>query len=380
MTAQVPETIVIDGKSQALCALPLAPLFDSWSPPPLLELSADVWSSCNSREYRGTWEILGSKLYLTNYEGTITCREGGDRPEVVVNNAARAEKESAWRELILHLDALPENDAGERMADQHRSYVKEKDGFMSASYEGGIGPKVIMNASNMPLFASWYSGMLRVPQGKELNYVHGGFGSLSERDLIIAVESGVVIRRWTVNYISAFEKNAYSLFAMDPEIQPGGGERALRYMANPFIDDAKAAVSEIFRGRMVPTVDFINSGGRYFFLFALVKAVIRTRIIDRLGNAAVLSVADRQAREEYNQLVDAFQRKLDEAAAILHREKRCSFSMPDDPEEVVRWSMKILSDPVLYEEEHFLRLRVAHLCLEFELRSQAKRGRSWWVE
>lgn len=42
------------------------------------------------------------------------------------------------------------------------------------------------------VFAHWYTGTLRVPQGRLLNYVHGGFASRYERDLMIDVRRGVV--------------------------------------------------------------------------------------------------------------------------------------------------------------------------------------------
>jgi len=41
-------------------------------------------------------------------------------------------------------------------------------------------------------FAHWYSGTLRIPQGKRLKYVHMGYGSTFERDLFLDVERGVV--------------------------------------------------------------------------------------------------------------------------------------------------------------------------------------------
>lgn len=41
-------------------------------------------------------------------------------------------------------------------------------------------------------FAHWYSGMLRVPQGKLLEYVHRGYASSYEEDLMINIERGVV--------------------------------------------------------------------------------------------------------------------------------------------------------------------------------------------
>jgi hypothetical protein len=42
------------------------------------------------------------------------------------------------------------------------------------------------------VFAQWYSGTLRVWQGKLLRYVHHGYASSYERDLLIEIENGVV--------------------------------------------------------------------------------------------------------------------------------------------------------------------------------------------
>ena len=43
------------------------------------------------------------------------------------------------------------------------------------------------------VFAHWYSGTIRLPQGKQLEYVHMGYSSTFERDLFLNVERGVVV-------------------------------------------------------------------------------------------------------------------------------------------------------------------------------------------
>lgn len=43
------------------------------------------------------------------------------------------------------------------------------------------------------VFAHWYSGTIRIPQGKLLDYVHMGYGSTYERDLFLDIERGVVV-------------------------------------------------------------------------------------------------------------------------------------------------------------------------------------------
>lgn len=42
------------------------------------------------------------------------------------------------------------------------------------------------------VFAHWFSGRIRVPQGKMLDYVHMGYASTYERDLFLDIENGVL--------------------------------------------------------------------------------------------------------------------------------------------------------------------------------------------
>lgn len=44
------------------------------------------------------------------------------------------------------------------------------------------------------VFAHWYSGTIRIPQGARLKYVHMGFASIYERNLLLDLERGVVKR------------------------------------------------------------------------------------------------------------------------------------------------------------------------------------------
>lgn len=43
-----------------------------------------------------------------------------------------------------------------------------------------------------PLFADWFTGVLRIPRGEMIAYVHMGFGSVFEEELHIVVERGLV--------------------------------------------------------------------------------------------------------------------------------------------------------------------------------------------
>ncbi len=42
------------------------------------------------------------------------------------------------------------------------------------------------------VFAHWYSGVLRLPRGKLLKYVHQGYASVYEEDVFLSLDKGVV--------------------------------------------------------------------------------------------------------------------------------------------------------------------------------------------
>lgn len=44
-----------------------------------------------------------------------------------------------------------------------------------------------------PLFAEWFSGVLRIPKGEMLQYVHMGFGTVHEEELHVTIKEGKVI-------------------------------------------------------------------------------------------------------------------------------------------------------------------------------------------
>jgi hypothetical protein len=50
-----------------------------------------------------------------------------------------------------------------------------------------------------PILADWFSGVLCIPRGELLRYVHMGFESVYEQDLFVRVEGGGVVESWTVD-------------------------------------------------------------------------------------------------------------------------------------------------------------------------------------
>jgi len=50
-----------------------------------------------------------------------------------------------------------------------------------------------------PLPAEWFTGVLRIPRGEMLQYVHMGFGSIYEEELHIKIEQGMVTARRVID-------------------------------------------------------------------------------------------------------------------------------------------------------------------------------------
>jgi hypothetical protein len=48
------------------------------------------------------------------------------------------------------------------------------------------------------IFADWFTGELHIPRGEMLDYVHAGFDSVYEQEIILNLDRGVVINTETV--------------------------------------------------------------------------------------------------------------------------------------------------------------------------------------
>lgn len=132
MTAQVPEKLNFEGQTHSLCTEPLKQYFELAGVKSPFD---DFYSTALWRGYVGTWDITNDHLYLIHLQGWIA---GKDEP-------------CGLDELF---PGFPER-----------------------------------------VFAHWYSGELRIPQGRLLHYVHGGYSSAYERDLFICVRAGLVVSR-----------------------------------------------------------------------------------------------------------------------------------------------------------------------------------------
>ncbi len=137
MTAQVPERIILDGRPRALYVDPLYPLRERCR----IEFGdPHVWNTANHRGYIGTWEICGSSLCLAHL-----CRSGRDSEEPMPHALRRR--------------------------------------LFRASQCNGF-----------PIPAWWFTGVLRIAIGKRLVYSHDGWSHWFERERVIHIAAGEIIR------------------------------------------------------------------------------------------------------------------------------------------------------------------------------------------
>ncbi|QWD63373.1 hypothetical protein [Polynucleobacter sp. MWH-UH2A] len=129
MTAQVSERLIYGDKEIPLFTNPLS-LYMKYS-----DIRFVSPHTANWRGYVGTWQILE--------------HEGVERLYLVALSAHKT-----YEEILSLSDVFPDHDK---------------------------------------VFAHWYTGQLRCPQGAQLEYRHMGYGSIYEYDLLMDFKQGVLV-------------------------------------------------------------------------------------------------------------------------------------------------------------------------------------------
>lgn len=134
MTAQAPERISYQGEMVSLCTQPLKPYLEQNG----IKINSFIQNSSNWRGYVGAWEIENNQLRLLNI------------------------------------------------------HAHTKGGKLSLSTLFPSHPRFILSRRTKPVLADWYNGTLRIPRGEQLKYIHAGYGSVYEEDILVTIEKGIV--------------------------------------------------------------------------------------------------------------------------------------------------------------------------------------------
>ena len=138
MTAQISETLIYGGKKIVMCTEPLA-CYLRQSDIEFESNSTALW-----RGYEGTWELRGTE-------------------------------ETEQKLYLVGLSALDKE-------------TNRKLGLKDLFPEYPLG-----------VFAHWFSGQIRLPQGAQLKYIHMGYASIYEYDLFMEFSRGVVTKQYAIH-------------------------------------------------------------------------------------------------------------------------------------------------------------------------------------
>lgn len=160
-TAQAPDILYHKGKELALQCNPLESFLQKH---PGKKPRGGVISSANWRGYVAHFEIKSHRLYLI---------------DVTVEVSDNSEEHSYVDKSVLH-EVFP---------------------------------------GQTEVVADWFDGLLVVPMGKMVDYVHMGYGSTFEKYLLIQVQKGEVIRekQFTHKEYTEFRKRQFEAFKKTPE-------------------------------------------------------------------------------------------------------------------------------------------------------------------
>jgi len=139
-TAQIPDEILYNGKTYSLHSNPLESYFEK---NPDKRPKGGVVSTALWRGYVATFEIRDSSLYLKDIK--IEEWEDGD------NN------KSYWKSVLK--ETFTENE----------------------------------------LKLDWYTGLMIIPYGKMINYVHMGYGSSYKRYILLEIHNGILANEYKFN-------------------------------------------------------------------------------------------------------------------------------------------------------------------------------------
>lgn len=94
--------------------------------------------------------------------------------------------------------------------------------FYGYTEDGDVGIDYLFK-NKKEVIASWYTGELRVPQGKMIKYIYAGFGSIYEKELIFHIQNGIIkkikIKDNQTNEINDIQFREYFIESIKHKIQ-----------------------------------------------------------------------------------------------------------------------------------------------------------------
>jgi hypothetical protein len=166
MTAQFQENLIFKGKKYGMASEP----FNQYLSKNKLAIRFTNLCSALWRGYMGSWLIEDDMLFLTSISG---------------------------RGLILNKEKYREGKLALRQKLKVGLITPSQNGHLLKALEEECFEEIELSLKSLfhteeKVFASWFSGKLYVPYGMMLQYVHMGYESVYEKEMIFTITEGRV--------------------------------------------------------------------------------------------------------------------------------------------------------------------------------------------
>ena len=181
MTAQAPDILILEGRKVELLSNPLEAFWDEAHPRPrFVPATTASW-----RGYVATWALENDRLLLVRVEGSVCVDESG---EIVPGR----------------LD-----------------FMQESIGFgPNSTKTAPVSLQRLFPGVGGPIPATWFTGELRIPEGGCVAYMHMGYGSIYESELLLQINRGIVASSRRIETGEKWRRDAAALMASREEGRP----------------------------------------------------------------------------------------------------------------------------------------------------------------
>lgn len=198
-TAQIPDLLIYNDDTLSLYANPLESYFNEDNPRPGNIGGGGCWSTACWRGYQAIWEIKDHKLYLNSITDCCFWEK-----YIITTKTITKLSDDLPEEVIQELEKIKDKqfdsyDFKNKLRKKlgKKTYRKYEDKILSAS----LKPKSKADLTKLfpnhvvddKVFAFWFTGDLTIPRGKMLEYVHMGYMSKYEKELVLSIENGNLI-------------------------------------------------------------------------------------------------------------------------------------------------------------------------------------------
>jgi hypothetical protein len=198
-TAQIADILIYNNDTIRLYSNPLESFYNNENPRPTDFGISGCWSTACWRGYQATWEVIENKLYLIEIADCCFWEKYVVTDSAIAFLKDKLKQESTKEIALLKGKEFDSYDFKEILKKKlgKKEFAKNKNIIFKAS----LKPRQNANLSNLfgehckngKVLAFWFTGDLIVPKGKLVEYVHMGYMSKYEKELVLNIENGILI-------------------------------------------------------------------------------------------------------------------------------------------------------------------------------------------